>query len=81
MFNLGKLKKKDEGEKTTLNITGMHCVSCAMNIDMSLEELPGVTRASTDYARAKSEVVYDPKIVSPKEMIKAIAELGYTATV
>lgn len=81
MFNLGKRKKMDEGEKATLAITGMHCVSCAMNIDMSLEELPGVTRASTDYARAKTEVVYDPEQVSTKEMIKAISELGYTATV
>lgn len=65
----------------TIQITGMHCVSCAMNIDFSLEDLAGVKDVQTDYARQKSIVTFDPDVVAPKQMIEKITKLGYEAVI
>ena len=48
MLNL--FKSKPKGEQVTLKITGMHCPSCAMNIDGALEDTAGVIEAETSYA-------------------------------
>ncbi len=65
--------------RQTLHIVGMHCSSCAMAIDMELEELPGVTEARTSYARATTEVVFDRARVGLDAIIAAIRQAGYTA--
>ena len=61
----------------TLHIEGMHCASCAMAIDMELEDLPGVQEARTSFARATTEVVFDPRRVGLDAVIAAIREAGY----
>ena len=75
MFKL--FNKKTPGAKITFKIGKMHCVSCGLNIDGSLEDLPGVISASTNYARAITEVEYDPKQVNPAKLKKAIEDQGY----
>ena len=64
---------------TTLRIADMHCASCAMAIDFELEDLPGVTEARTSYARATTEVTFDPARVDLEAIVAAIREVGYTA--
>ncbi|MBI5037683.1 MAG: heavy-metal-associated domain-containing protein [Candidatus Kerfeldbacteria bacterium] len=61
----------------TLNILGMHCTSCSMNIDDALEELPGVEASKTSYARATTEVTYDPAQVSQEKIAQTIQDVGY----
>ena len=46
--------------KKKLKIEGMHCTSCAMNIDFDLEDLEGVKIAKTSYAKEMCEVEFDP---------------------
>lgn len=60
-----------------LKITGMHCSSCAMNIDFELEDLDGVKEAKTNYAQQKSQVTYDPNKVTIEQMAQVIKKLGY----
>lgn len=83
MFNFFKKKspqtvgaKSASGRKFA--ITGMHCGSCAMNIDAELEDLPGVTEASTSYRDAVVTVTADDS-VSDQQIIAAIQGLGYEA--
>lgn len=64
--------------KITLKINGMHCTSCAMNIDGELEDL-GVRNASTNYAKAMSDVEYDNDKITLEQIQDAIKKLGYTA--
>jgi copper chaperone CopZ len=59
------------------NISGMHCTSCALTIDLDLEEIPGVKSAKTNYAKSITEVEYDPGQVSQENIIAAIAKTGY----
>jgi copper chaperone CopZ len=67
--------------KKKLTIEGMHCSSCAMSIDMDLEDLPGISSASTSYAKAHCEVEFDPNTVSVDEIINTIKKTGYKAQV
>jgi len=66
-----------ELKKTTLNITGMHCASCAQNIEKALSKIKGVKKASVNYATEKAYVDYDEVTVSQLE--EAVTKLGYKA--
>lgn len=66
--------------KMKLKIEGMHCSSCAMNIDFDLEDISGVTSANTSYAKQESEVEYDEDKVKPEDIVKTIEKTGYKAT-
>jgi copper chaperone CopZ len=63
-----------------LKIEGMHCSSCAMNIDMDLDDLEGVQKASTSYAKQVSEVEYDEEVVKVEAIVKSIKNTGYKAS-
>lgn len=63
--------------KQRLAIKGMHCGSCAMNIDEELEELDGVDEAKTSYRRQATEVVFDETRTNLDVIQDAIRRLGY----
>jgi copper chaperone CopZ len=65
--------------KTKLKVSGMHCASCAVNIDDSLEDLDGVKKASTSFARGRTKLEYDETKVDLETVRSVIAELGYEA--
>lgn len=65
----------------TLKITGMHCVSCTINIDGELEDTKGVQEANTNFVKAQTTVTYDETIVEDKDIIKIIKNLGYDAQI
>ena len=62
-----------------LRISGMHCTSCSMLVDMTLEELDGVQSAETDHASGESVVTFDSDVVSPEVMVEAVRKVGYDA--
>lgn len=62
-------------EKITLKISGMHCTSCAINIDGELEDTEGVKEAKTNYAKQKTEVTFDPGKITRDEIISIIRKL------
>ncbi len=70
-------------KKVKLNIFGMHCTSCAMNIDGELEDTEGVKEAKTNYAKQETEVTFDPEKISEDKMISIIRKVdeNYNAEV
>ena len=62
-----------------LKLSGLHCSSCAVNIDLSLEDLPGVANSITNYAKSISTIDFDPDKVTSKKIIAEIEKLGYQA--
>jgi Cu+-exporting ATPase len=64
-----------------LKILGMHCTSCAFNIDGELEETGKIKSVSTSYAKQITEITFDPKEISHNEIIRIIKKLGYDAIV
>ncbi len=67
--------------KKKLKISGMHCSSCAMSIDMDLEELEGISESRTSYAKQETEVEFDQDILDIQKVIAAIEKTGYKAQV
>lgn len=72
-----KKKEKKREKEIWLSIEGMHCPSCAISIDGALEEMEGVVKAETNYAKGVVRVVFDPKRVRTEELQKAILQVGY----
>ncbi len=62
-------------------IEGMHCVSCAMNIDFDLEDLEGIKGVSTNYAKAECIVEYEEDKVDEKKIVETIKTTGYSAII
>lgn len=67
--------------KVIFKISGMHCVSCAMNIDGELEDSKGVKEARTNYAKGETEVTFESSEISTENIIKIIKSLQYSAEV
>jgi Cu+-exporting ATPase len=63
-----------------LAVTGMTCGSCAARTERTLNELDGV-EATVNYATDRAAVRYDPERVGPDDLVAAVCELGYGATV
>lgn len=62
-------------------IDGMHCGSCSVLIDDTLEDLPGVSRSHTELKSARSTVQLDTAVIDAQQVIDTITDLGYTAAV
>ena len=61
-----------------ITIQGMHCSSCASNIEKSLKKVPGVKEVTVSVMTNKGFVECDEK-VSEEELKKAVARAGYKA--
>lgn len=68
-------------KKIQLNIEGMHCDSCAIGIQMVLQNTEGVLRSFVDYDKKTAEVEFDESKIKVENIIKAIEELNYKASV
>ncbi len=65
--------------KKVFKINGMHCTSCAMNIDGELEDTQGIKESNTNYAKSQTEVEFDPEKISDKTIVEIIKKVGYKA--
>lgn len=63
-----------------MKIDGMHCGACAVGIQMLVSQMDGVKSAEVSYNDKKGTFEYDPAKVSKDNIVKAIAELGYSAS-
>ncbi len=66
--------------KAELNISGMHCESCAADIQETLAETAGVSYAQVSYNDRQAVVDFDENTVQRTTILKRIQDLGYTAT-
>jgi len=61
-------------------ITGMTCANCAMTIERTLsKKVPGVVKASVNFATERARVEYIPAITTIDDMVAAIERAGYGA--
>ncbi len=63
-----------------LKIEGMHCTSCAMNIDFDLEDMEGIKSAKTNYAKQESEIEFDAEKIDLEVVLEQIKKTGYAAS-
>ena len=65
-------------KKYKITISGMHCASCASNIERSLKKVSGVKEASVSLMLKKGRVEAEDS-VSEEELMRAVARAGYKA--
>ena len=71
-------EKKFEGKsKIIVNIENIHCGDCALNIERSVEHVPGVLSAEVSYVLSSATIYYDPHRVEEERIKKAITKPGY----
>ena len=66
-------------KKVLFKINGMHCTSCAMNIDGEMEDADGVLESNTNYARSQTEVKFDADKITEVKIVEIIKSVGYSA--
>lgn len=74
----GKAIGKDGGRtRMVLEVNGMHCADCALNIERSIGHLEGVFEASVNYISGTMTVYFDPYRVDVYKIKKSISKPGY----
>ncbi len=69
-----------EMEKQVFDVSGMTCASCQAAVTRAVSKLDGVESADVSLLAQNMRVEYDPKLVNPAEIEKAVADAGYSAT-
>jgi len=65
-------------KKLKIAISGMHCASCAGNVERSLKKVPGVKTVSVSLMTNKG-IVEVEDTVSEEALKQAVARTGYKA--
>ncbi|MDD2367442.1 MAG: copper-translocating P-type ATPase [Desulfuromonadaceae bacterium] len=65
--------------KITLGISGMSCANCAARIEKTLAVEEGVGSAVVNFAMSELNISFNPTIISEKQIVSRVAELGYAA--
>jgi len=70
-----KEEKKFEGKtKIIVPIEDIHCGDCALNIERSVEHVPGVLSAEVNYVLSTATVYYDPHRVEEERIKRAVTK-------
>ncbi|MBU1929703.1 MAG: heavy metal translocating P-type ATPase [Candidatus Omnitrophica bacterium] len=67
--------------KIVLDISGMHCASCALNIEQSLKKVAGVIGSRVNFASEKAYIEFDPDRLNVQDFIRIVEHSGYKAAV
>src|SRR5258708_5148926 len=66
-------------KKISFPISGMHCASCAVNIQRKLGKTKGVKSSSVNYANEQATIEYDESTCTEQDLSNTVASIGYTA--
>lgn len=62
----------------TLDITGMHCASCAKIIEKNLSKVDGVVSVEANYGTESAKVTFDQSKTNLNSLSTVVAPLGYS---
>lgn len=65
--------------KITLYVKGMDCADEAEIIDKKMKSLGGIRSYQVNLVNERLDVIYEPSLISPQDIVKAIAETGMKA--
>ena len=67
-------------EHAEFRVSNMSCASCVVNIETTLDRIPGVDRAEVNYGAERLSIDFDSSVVTVEELQAALAETGYRLT-
>lgn len=68
---------KEIHTRETFQVMGMSCASCAISVESTLAAQRGVHEAKVNIANSTAFIDFDPKVLTPGELKKAVMEIGY----
>ncbi len=74
------MTQEQNQQHISIPVTGMTCNGCKSNVEKALESTPGVIKSEVNLGLKQAEVNYDPSVVTPQQLVDAIRERGYNAT-
>ena len=77
-FSVAKPEGADVWE-SRLVIEGMRCAACAVTIEQTLRQVPGVESAEVNAGSARARVIWRADRVLPSQWMRAVQEAGYRA--
>jgi len=67
-------------KKIKIFIEGMHCASCASNVERAVKKIKGIQSISVSIMTNKAMIEAENN-VNPEEIKKAISNVGYKASI
>lgn len=67
----------EDKKKIDLNISGMHCASCAISLEKGLQQAEGVKAATVNFGTGRATIEYDPAVATPATLEKTVLQSGY----
>ncbi len=64
-------------KKIILKIHGMHCASCAVTIENTLQKEKGIILFNVNFASEKASLEFNPEIISLDKIQEIIKKMGY----
>ena len=64
---------------TTLKVKGMSCASCANTVELTIQQVPGVSSAAVNFVSEQAIAEYDEHRTSVEKICAAVFEVGYEA--
>ena len=68
-------------ERVVLRVSGMTCEMCALGVESSLRQQPGVRSFHVSFSDSVAEVEYDPSQLSVAQIRSVIEKAGYQTSV
>jgi Cu+-exporting ATPase len=68
---------REEADRLTLPVRGMHCAACVGRVERALRGVPGVAEASVNLATERATVAFDPGAADLAALRAAVAAAGY----
>ena len=72
---------KEIHTKEAFQVLGMSCAVCALNVETTLGAQEGVYEAKVNFAGSTVLVDYNPQVITPVELQKAVEAAGYELVV
>lgn len=64
-------------KKVVISVSGMHCASCAVNVEKAIKRLKGISSADVNIATEKAYIDVDLNVIKEQDIISTIEDAGY----
>lgn len=71
---------EDKTKKIEMQISGMHCATCALTVEKGLAATPGVRSSSVNLVTGKAQVEYDPDQANLAELTGSVEKTGFSVS-
>lgn len=78
-ISIGTAEAADKVKKIKIKTPSVQCGMCKKTIEKALDKIEGVESADVNYKKKYATVTYNPELVTPDKIRKAISKAGYDA--